>query len=161
MKIDVIVIIDSRLERLWQFCKCVKRETLVKFAVTAYHIFWHVDISKVKEKLANTRIELYIENESFFVSRINEKRFPFQPSPFLLLFFFLTKLSFLLNRSERSTRFFFFQFRRRILASEIEEMCRRCKSIQAHSSTVWISLTRWMWRLLAKVSTKLCDNRVM
>lgn len=39
MKIDVIVIIDSRLERLWQFCKCVKRETLVKFAVTAYHIF--------------------------------------------------------------------------------------------------------------------------
>lgn len=101
MKIDVIVIIDSRLERLWQFCKCVKRETLVKFAVTAYHIFWHVDISKVKEKLTNTRIELYIENESFFVSRINEKRFPFQPSPFLLLFFFLTKLSFLLNRSEK------------------------------------------------------------
>lgn len=109
MKIDVIVIIDSRLERLWQFCKCVKRETLVKFAVTAYHIFWHVDISKVKEKLTNTRIELYIENESFFVSRINEKRFPFQPSPFLLLFFFFNKtfFSFEQIREDKDRRDFF------------------------------------------------------
>lgn len=168
MKIDVIVIIDSRLERLWQFCKCVKRETLVKFAVTAYHIFWHVDISKVKEKLANTRIELYIENESFFVSRINEKRILFHSTRPISssFFFFLTKLSFFFfwtdpRRSTiryRSTRFFFFQFRRhpRIKRTR-KRVGDRCKSIQVHSSstTVWISLTRWMWRLLAKVSTNL------
>lgn len=121
MKIDVIVIIDSRLERLWQFCKCVKRETLVKFAVTAYHIFWHVDISKVKEKLANTRIELYIENESFFVSRINEKRILFHSTRLISSsFFFFSNETFFflfLNRSKKihdkiqiDEIFFFFNF---------------------------------------------------
>lgn len=168
MKIDVIVIIDSRLERLWQFCKCVKRETLVKFAVTAYHIFWHVDISKVKEKLANTRIELYIENESFFVSRINEKRILFHSTRLISSFFFFfsneTFFFLFLNRSKKIhdkiqiDEIFFFQFRRhpRIKRTR-KRVGDRCKSIQVHSSstTVWISLTRWMWRLLAKVSTNL------
>lgn len=168
MKIDVIVIIDSRLERLWQFCKCVKRETLVKFAVTAYHIFWHVDISKVKEKLANTRIELYIENESFFVSRINEKRILFHSTRLISSsFFFFSNETFFflfLNRSKKIhdkiqiDEIFFFQFRRhpRIKRTR-KRVGDRCKSIQVHSSstTVWISLTRWMWRLLAKVSTNL------
>lgn len=135
MKIDVIVIIDSRLERLWQFCKCVKRETLVKFAVTAYHIFWHVDISKVKEKLANTRIELYIENESFFVSRINEKRILFHSTRLISSsFFFFSNETFFflfLNRSKKIhdkiqiDEIFFFSISATSSHQENEETCRR------------------------------------
>lgn len=129
----------------------------ISYLLTCWHIEGERKTCEYEDRIIYRKRKLFrIENKWETIS------FSTQPISSSFFFFNKTFFSFEQIREDKDRwDFFFFQFRRRILASEIEETCRRCKSIQAHSSTVWISLTRWMWRLLAKVSTKLCDNRVM
>lgn len=133
----------------------------ISYLLTCWHIEGERKTCEYEDRIIYRKRKLF---------RIEDKweanPFPFDPTHFFFFFFFLTKLSFFFfwtdpRRSTiryRSTRFFFFQFRRhpRIKRTR-KRVGDRCKSIQVHSSstTVWISLTRWMWRLLAKVSTNL------